>query len=212
MSGISLNEMRFIDMLPSSLSHDETVKNISESIEKPIQKTESDFSNVDIYSQIDTATEPLLSTMAWHFSLTHEWLWRLAESLTAKRELLKIAIKLHQKKGTPWAIRNLIRALGFGEVDIVEGQGIRYRDGSSKRNGIRNYNFGSGDWACYRIIFHQPITNEVADLLLRAIPEYAPLRCKLIAIDYRAAVALHNGKIRLRNGQYNRGIVKKWLI
>lgn len=132
MSGISLNEMRFIDMLPSSLSHDETVKNISESIEKPIQKTESDFSNVDIYSQIDTATEPLLSTLAWNFSLTHEWLWRLAESLTAKRELLKIAIKLHQKKGTPWAIRNLIRALGFGEVDIVEGQGIRYRDGSSK--------------------------------------------------------------------------------
>jgi len=71
MSGILLNEMPFNDMLPSSLKHDETIKNISESIENHIQKTESDFINVDIYSQIDTAEEPLLSTMAWHFSLTH---------------------------------------------------------------------------------------------------------------------------------------------
>lgn len=208
MSGILLNEMPFNDMLPSSLKHDETIKNISESIENHIQKTESDFINVDIYSQIDKAEEPLLSTMAWHFSLTHEWIWKLAESLTAKRELLKIAIKLHQKKGTPWAIRNLIRALGFGEIDIVEGLGIRYRDGSSKRDGIKYHNFGSNDWSCYRIIFHQPITNDIAEVLMLAIPEYAPARCKLVALDFRVAAARHNNTIKQRNGQYNRGLIK----
>lgn len=207
MSGILLTKMQFNDMLPDSLNHDETIKNISESIDNHIQKTELDFSNVDIYSQIDTAEEPLLSTLAWHFSLTHEWLWKLAESLTAKRELLKIAIKLHQKKGTPWAIRNIIRALGFGEVDIIEGLSIRYRDGTYHRNGIKRHGFGSENWACYRIIFHEPLTNDIAELLKKTIPEYAPERCQLVSLDYRAAAMRHNGKIKYRNGQYNRGEV-----
>lgn len=83
MSSISLNEMRFNDMLPSSINHDKTIQNISQSIDAHIKQTEHDFLNVDIYSQIDIVEEPLLSTLAWHFSLTHEWLWKLAESLTA---------------------------------------------------------------------------------------------------------------------------------
>ena len=207
MSGILINKMQFNDMLPSSLSHDKTIQNICESIDDHIQKTESDFSNVDIYSQIDTADEPLLSTLAWHFSLTHEWLWKLAESLTAKRALLKIAIQLHQKKGTPWAIKNLIRALGFGEVDIIEGLGVRFRDGSHIRDGRVTHGFGSDNWACYRVIFHEPITNDLAELLKIAIPEYAPERCQLVSLDYRAAAMRHNGKILYRNGQYNRGEV-----
>lgn len=207
MTGILLNETPFNDMLPSSLKHDETIKNISESIDNQIQKTESDFSNIDIYSQIDTADEPLLSTLAWHFSLTHESLWKLAESLTAKRELLKIAIQLHQKKGTPWAVKNVIRALGFGEVDIIEGTGIRFRDGTYRRDGIKLHGLGSDNWASYRIIFHEPLTNDIAELLTRAIPECAPARCQLVSLDYRAAAMRHNGGIQFRNGQYTRGEV-----
>lgn len=205
MSGISLKEMRFNDMLPSSINHDKTIQNISQSIDVPIKTTEHDFLNVDIYSQIDTAVEPLLSSLAWHFSLTHEYLWKLAESLTAKRELLKIATKLHRKKGTPWAIRNIIRALGFGEVDIIEGLGIRYRDGTHHRNGYKNHGGFSATWPCYSIIFHEPITNDLAELLKQAIPEYAPERCQLMILDYRAAAMRHNGKIEHRNGIYNRG-------
>lgn len=207
MSSISLNEMQFNDMLPASINHDLTIQNISNSIDVQIKKTEHDFLNVDIYSQIDTLDEPLLSSLAWHFSLTHEWLWKLAESLTAKRELLKIATKLHQKKGTPWAIRNIILALGFGDVDIVEGNVIRYRNGMYCRDGLKTHSWWSNEWACYRIIMHQPITADLADLLMLAIPEYAPARCELLRIDYRAAAMRHNAKITKRNGQYNRGEV-----
>lgn len=205
MSSISLSGMRFNDMLPSSINHDKTIQNISQSIDAHIKQTEHDFLNVDIYSQIDTVEEPLLSTLAWHFSLTHEWLWKLAESLTAKRELLKIATKLHQKKGTPWAVRNIIRALGFGEVEIIEGAGIRYRDGSHYRNGYKNHGGFSATWPCYSVVFREPITNDLAELLKRAIPEYAPERCQLVKLDYRAAEMRHNGKIYYRNGIYNRG-------
>lgn len=205
MPNILLIKTPFNDMLPNSINHDRTIQNISRAIDPQIKQTEHDFLNVDIYSQIDTADEPLLSTLAWHFSLTHEWLWKLAESLTAKRELLKIATKLHQKKGTPWAVRNIIRALGFGEVEIIEGAGIRYRDGSHYRHGYKNHGGFSATWPCYSIVFREPITNDLAELLKRAIPEYAPERCQLVKLDYRAAEMRHNGKIDYRNGIYNRG-------
>lgn len=206
MSGISLNEMQFNDMLPLSLSHDKTIQNICKSIDCKIKQTENDFINLNIYSQIDTAEEPLLSTLAWHFSLTHELIWKVAESLTAKRELLKIATQLHRKKGTPWAIKNIVKALGFGEIDIIEGEGIRHRNGTYKRNKIKKH-CGSKNWSNYRVIFHEPITNDIADLLQLAIEEYAPVRCKLTNIDYKQAAIRRNGIVK-RNNRFNRGLIK----
>ena len=40
----------------------------------------------------------------------------LAESGGARRKLIKGAYELHRYKGTPWAIREIVRRLGFGEV------------------------------------------------------------------------------------------------
>ena len=45
----------------------------------------------------------------------------LAESDDARRKLIKGAYELHRYKGTPWAIREIVRRLGFGEVQILEG-------------------------------------------------------------------------------------------
>ena len=52
----------------------------------------------------------------------------LAESDGSKRELIKAAIELHRYKGTPWAIREVLRRLGFGEVEIDEGLKARTYD------------------------------------------------------------------------------------
>lgn len=206
MSGITLQEIPFNDMLPSSINQDETIQNVSKSIDPHLQKTEQDIDNILIWSRIDEAADPLLSTLAWQFSLTHEYIWKLAESDTAKRELLKSAKALHKHKGTPWAVRQIIRALGFGEVDLIEGQGIRYRNGAFTRNGYK-YHIGFGDgWPCYRVILKQPITNDLAVLLKEAIPEYAPERCLLISLDFKQAAIRHNG-FATRNGSYNRGEV-----
>ena len=38
----------------------------------------------------------------------------LAESDDARRKLIKGAYELHRYKGTPWAIREIVRRLGFG--------------------------------------------------------------------------------------------------
>ncbi|UVS95934.1 phage tail protein I [Burkholderia glumae] len=129
--------------------------------------------------------------------------WELAESDDARRALIKSAIQLHQKRGTPWAIREVIRRLGFGEVTLIEGRGVRRRDGSVRRNG----DYVHGDptaWAQYIVKLTQPITRDQAENLKAVLERYAPQRSMLAALDYSAAPIRHNG-IAKRNGQYNRG-------
>ncbi len=46
------------------------------------------------------------------------------DSLTvaAQRELLKSAIPLHRVRGTPWAVKQALKSLGWMEVSLLEGQ------------------------------------------------------------------------------------------
>ncbi|QNT57896.1 phage tail family protein [Neisseria musculi] len=88
----------------------------------------------------------------------------LAESDQMRRRLIKGAYQLHRHKGTPWAIREIVRRLGFGEVQIIEGMGGKRHDGEIMRNGT--YSHGHSDrWAHYRIIMNNVITNDQAALL-----------------------------------------------
>ncbi|WP_392559362.1 phage tail protein I [Orbus mooreae] len=199
-----LFDLPFNDMLPSSINQDVSIVQITEPLQKQISLYESELNKISIWEQLDSIEEPFLSTLAWQLSLDHEYIWQLAESLTAKRNLIKIAIDLHRYKGSVWAVRNIIRALGFGEVDIIEGLGIRYRDGSFERTGIKTHSGHKKGWPFYTIIFYEPITNDIAELLRKAIPEYAPSRSVLYRINFKNAKMRRNGSY-YHNGLYNRG-------
>lgn len=127
----------------------------------------------------------------------------LAESDDARRRLIKGAYELHRKKGTPWAIREIVRRLGFGEVEIIEGLSDKRHNGAIRRDGL--YAHGHADrWAHYRIIMNAPVTNGQAALLRRTLAAFAPARCVLAALDYRAVALQHNGRA-LRDGRFARG-------
>ena len=127
----------------------------------------------------------------------------LAESDQMRRRLIKGAYELHRYKGTPWAIREIVRRLGFGEVQIIEGMGNKRHNGEITRDG--RYAHGHRDrWAHYRIIMANVITNDQAALLRHTLRAFAPARCVLAALDYQAAALRHNGRI-IRDGRFNRG-------
>ena len=127
----------------------------------------------------------------------------LAESDQMKRRLIKGAYELHRHKGTLWAIREIVRRLGFGEVQIIEGVGNKRHDGEITRDG--RYVHGHSDrWAHYRIIMNNVITNDQAALLRHTLRAFAPARCVLAALDYQASALRHNGRAK-RDGQFNRG-------
>ncbi|MBK5073217.1 phage tail protein [Budviciaceae bacterium CWB-B4] len=207
MAGIPLNGTPFSDLLPDSVKNDPKFQAAGLALDAEFIEIDKATINLKFWSHIDDLEEPLLSTLGWQLSLIHEYAWKLAESLTAKRELIKNGIELHKFKGTPWSIRELVRCLGFGEIEIIEGLMILKRDGSSHRNGQRYHGGHDTNWARYRIIFKQPITNDQAILLRKAIEEYAPARSELVSFDYQAVAIRHNGFAK-RNGSYNRGRIK----
>ena len=144
-----------------------------------------------------------LELLAESRSILNEDGYWLAESNQARRRLIRGAYELHRYKGTPWAIREIVRRLGFGEVQILEGLGNKFHDGTITRDGT--YAHGHRDrWAHYRIIMNHPITNDQAFLLRKTLTAFAPVRCVLAVLDYQVDPLLHNGKAT-RNGQFNRG-------
>ena len=127
----------------------------------------------------------------------------LAESDETRRKLIKGAYQLHRYKGTPWAIREIVRRLGFGEVEIIEGLSNKKHNGEIHRDG--SYTHGHTDrWAHYRIIMANTITNDQAALLRRTLRAFAPARCVLAALDYQHVSLRHDGQA-LRDGTFNRG-------
>ena len=127
----------------------------------------------------------------------------LAESDQMRRRLIKGAYELHRYKGTPWAIREIVRRLGFGEITLIEGMGNKTHNGGISRDG--RYAHGHSDrWAHYRIILKIPITNDQAALLRKTLKYFAPARCVLAALDYQAVALRHNGQA-FRDGRFNRG-------
>ncbi|BBU05316.1 MULTISPECIES: phage tail protein I [Aeromonas] len=148
----------------------------------------------------DTCPAPLLPWLAWARSV--DW-WELAESEDQQRALIKASFRLHQRKGTPWAIKEALKVLGFGDSTIIERATGRRYDGTISYNG----NEPHGDptrWAVYRVILTRPVTTEQANRIKRLLAEMAPARCYLSALDYTSAPITYNGAANY-NGNYNHG-------
>jgi phage tail P2-like protein len=144
-----------------------------------------------------------LPWLAWALAVDG---WELAESEDVRRALIRGSMALHRRKGTPWAVREVIRRFGFGEVTIIEGRSGRRRDGAILRNGDQVHGKASA-WAEYIVKLGVPIARDQADKLWQAIERYAPARSQLAALDCTAVAIRHNGVAR-RDGQYTRGSIR----
>ncbi len=126
----------------------------------------------------------------------------VADSAQSKTELIKNAVKLHRYKGTPWSIREVLRRLGFGEIEIDEGLTLRNYDSNQTVARIPK----DERWACYAIRLTRPITNQQAKEIRKVLINYAPARCLLAVLDYKAVPVLYNNRATY-NGAYNHGSV-----
>ncbi|EKZ9425991.1 phage tail protein I [Salmonella enterica] len=146
---------------------------------------------------IDLTEPTALPWLADQFAITGDNGWSLAESDGAKRALIKNAIEMHRYKGTPWSIRQVIRNLGFGEVEL--------REGTDRLDpSIAEKYPEETRWALYQVILKDVITNDQAALLRRTLEAFAPARCELASLDFLAAPVRYNNTARY-DGKYNHG-------
>lgn len=143
-----------------------------------------------------------LPWLSWTLSVEA---WQEAKSDDARRQLILTSIELHRRKGTPWAIKLLISALGFGGVTIIERVGGRTHNGEIRRDGEFPHASLAATWATYKVVFNdRPITNAQAERLRKLLPAVAPARCHLVGLRYVAVANSHNGATR-RDGAFNHG-------
>lgn len=182
------------------LASDERFTQLAALLDKSM--AEVDLNAMLVYL-VDLVKPRILPVLADQFSMLDEAAWMLAESVDARRNLIKNAAELHRYKGTPWAVREVIRLVGFGEIVLQEGLAFITHDGSSLRDGAHVHG-DPGSWPLYRVFLKRSITNDQAALLRRLILSVAPARCRLVSLDYTSVAIRHNGFAR-RDGTYNHG-------
>jgi phage tail P2-like protein len=113
-----------------------------------------------------------------------------------KRALIKQSLKLHQHKGTRWAILEVLKAVGLSsenyKAEIVEYKNRNdytysiLRDGTKFYNEVVKHNHGEETydfilkhWAEYAVIIKVPISETQLVKAKALIVKYAPVRCIL---------------------------------
>lgn len=139
----------------------------------------------------DTCPASLLPWLAWTLSVDE---WEPTWTDAQKREVVKSSIEVHRRKGTVWAIRRALVAVGFGDATLIERFGRKFYDGAATHNGANDH--GEPDhWAEYRVTLARPLSIAQAQQARRVIEATAPLRCKLKTLDFTDVPNLENGAI-----------------
>ena len=135
----------------------------------------------------NTCPEPFLKYLAAAWSVDGN----IADFTTEQvRNLIRNSIEIHLRKGTVWAVKEVIKALGYTITSIIEGE----RD--TNDNVIRT----DGRWATTRINVASTMSIKQAQAAVQIIAQTAPVSRKFF-FDFTAAAILYDGGIN-SEGQY----------
>lgn len=145
---------------------------------------------------IDTTSAEALPYLAEQFGVLGYGGFILAEDEAQQRALLKQALRLQKQKGTPWAIKQALLALDFGEPEIVEPSASGYSlvldgtwslDGSVTLAGSSAYT-----WATFDVVFDigetRGITDAFTQTAIKIVEAYKNARSRLVGISYKATL------------------------
>lgn len=96
------------EILPPSISSDEEVQRTAKAIEENLNMASRLIPMTAVYARIDELPESVLDALAWQL---HVDVYDEDMSLAKKRKLVKNAIKDHKYKGTPWAVKSVVKVL-----------------------------------------------------------------------------------------------------
>jgi phage tail P2-like protein len=147
------------------------------------------LANVDIstvlMNMIDTCPAQALPYLAVQFDVEGYKGMRWAITEQEQRNLIKKAIELHRYKGTPWAVAESLKVLGYNDVEINDHLEEYIYDGTYDYNGTIYY--GSPHWAMFRVIIFIADNFEwTADLypdIVILVNEYKNTRSHLLDIS-----------------------------
>jgi len=136
---------------------------------------------------VDQVDARLLPELARQFSLSGLEGWSLARTDDERRALIRRSIALHRKKGTPWALREALKAAGLAGLDIDERLPVNRFDGTLAFGGAQTYS--AYNWAQFRLTAvagdDQPISAAQTALMVQVVNEWKPMRSHLVDVQHR---------------------------
>lgn len=150
----------------------------------------------------DTCPPSILPYLAWALSVDE---WDNGWPIEKKREVVKAAREIHQKKGTPLAIARALESIGQPDAVLIERADCIRRDGSRRHDGT-GHRRGLDGWATRRIILNRQVTIDQAFQIKRLLEAVGRNCVHTTAIDYAQAALRRNG-VAARDGSYTRGVV-----
>ncbi len=106
------------EILPASIAEDRQVQAGAAALNPELQSVSLATREAYILSRIDELPEAVLDLLAWQFHV--DFYEPLSLSVEAKRRLVKNSIRWHRKKGTIWAVRQILADLGVTDIRIRE--------------------------------------------------------------------------------------------
>jgi hypothetical protein len=125
--------IRLIELVPESIREDPQVQAACESIDRQLLEINDDIPQVAFWPNLDQQVPPLLDVMMWEYHVDLHQMITDGRDLTneEKRALIDKSIIWHQKKGTKWAVEQVLetawRPGGAYVVEWFEYGGEPYR-------------------------------------------------------------------------------------
>lgn len=105
-----IHDLSLLDIAPPSISNDENVKSIIEAVNPELKSVSEAISDAFIISRVNELPERVIDLLAWQW---HVDFYEPDLDIATKRSLVLNSIKYHRKKGTKYAIKSALEALGF---------------------------------------------------------------------------------------------------
>ena len=114
---MKVSELEFLRLLPAFMRDDEAAIALSKAMNRLIGEPSKRLKTLRVWDNIDNLNEAECDELAWELDV--DWYDSTGMSLEEKRATLKIAQQVKRKRGTKWAVEQLISAY-FGEGYIME--------------------------------------------------------------------------------------------
>ncbi len=140
---------------------------------------------------IDVCPVEALPILAKQFDMLGFNGWILCDTEDQRRGLLKRAIELKKVCGTPYAVKEALKSVGYYDVSIQEGVSGALYDGTYTYDGTITH--GGGNWASFRVSLldlgesHGFSVEDLATIIA-VVNKYKSARCKLLDIVLTATV------------------------
>lgn len=116
MSGMKISELDMVKLIPSFMRNDEAVQALCQAVNKLMKESCERVPTIRTWDQFDKLSEAECDEMAWEQDI--DWYDSSAE-LSEKRRIIEYAQQIKRRRGTKWAVEQLVSAY-FGTGYVLE--------------------------------------------------------------------------------------------